>query len=32
MDVFMLGLFLVCFGSVTLLVLWCDKAALRKGR
>ena len=32
MDVCMLALFLACFGSVVLLLLWCGRAALRKER
>lgn len=32
MDVLMIGVLLVCFGSVALLVVWCDRSANRKGR
>lgn len=32
MDVVMIGVLLVCFGSVALLVVWCDSLSNRKGR
>lgn len=32
MDALMLVVFLLCFGSTTLLVLWCASAAVRKER
>lgn len=32
MDVFILALILACFGSMALLLLWCDTTVSRKER